>query len=127
MKALLIISHGSRRQESNDEVRILAETIYEKTKLSSKTKIDKVSCAFLELTTPLINTAVSDLSKEGVKEIFVFPFFLAAGNHVAKDIPKIIDSEKDKYPDISFKIITHLGAVKGVSDLILDEVERNQL
>ncbi|MCP3922286.1 MAG: cobalamin biosynthesis protein CbiX [Desulfobacterales bacterium] len=126
MKALLIISHGSRRQESNDEVRILAEIIYEKTKLSAKTKIDKVSCAFLELTTPLINTAVSDLSNEGVKEIFIFPFFLGAGNHVAKDIPKLVASEKDKYPDISFKIITHLGAVKGISDLILDEVERNQ-
>jgi sirohydrochlorin ferrochelatase len=119
MKALLIISHGSRREESNDEVRKLANKIANK-----KSNIDKVGCAFLSLSEPTIEKAVSDLVQEGALEIIVFPFFLSAGNHVAIDIPEIIKNEEQKYTGVNFKMVSHLGVVKGVSDIIIDEVNR---
>lgn len=120
MKALLIISHGSRREESNEEVRKLASDIAEK-----NSSINRVGCAFLSLSEPTIDKAVSDLVQQGALEIMVFPFFLSAGNHVAKDIPEIIKNEEQKYSGVIFKMVSHLGAIKGICDLIIDEVERN--
>jgi hypothetical protein len=42
---------------------------------------------------------------------------------VAIDIPKIIKNEEQKYAGVNFKMVSHLGAVKGISDLIIKEVE----
>ena len=61
MKVLLIVSHGSRRKESNDEVRRLSERIAQE----SGPLFDLVHCAFLELTYPTIDAAIGDLAGEG--------------------------------------------------------------
>lgn len=118
MKALLIVAHGSRRKESNDEVRRLAKRIEE----NSGPAFDLVTCAFLEISSPQIDSAVADLVDEGASEIKVFPYFLAAGTHVVNDIPKQIDDEKVNYPALQFEILPHLGALQGISTLILNQI-----
>ncbi len=122
MKVLLIISHGSRRKESNDEVLRLCERIANK----PGPAIEKVCSAFLELASPGIDSAIADLADEGATEIVIFPYFLAAGTHVVKDIPLIIDGERKKYPHICFNIVPHLGAIQGISSLILDHIDLSE-
>ena len=118
MKALLIVAHGSRRKESNDEVRRLATRIGE----NSGPAFGLVSSAFLEISSPQIDSAVHDLVEDGVDEIKVFPYFLAAGNHVVNDIPKLIAEEEENYPDVHFEILPHLGALQGISTLVLNQI-----
>lgn len=118
MKALLIVAHGSRRKESNDEVRRLAQRIHE----NSGPAFDLVTCAFLEISSPQIDSAIADLVDEGASEIRIFPYFLAAGTHVVNDIPRIIEEEKNNYPNIDFEILPHLGALQGISTLILNQI-----
>ncbi|NNJ70631.1 MAG: CbiX/SirB N-terminal domain-containing protein [Kiritimatiellales bacterium] len=118
MKALLIVAHGSRRKESNDEVRRLALRIKE----NAGPAFDLVTSAFLEISSPLIDSAVADLVEDGATEIKIFPYFLAAGTHVVNDIPRIIDEDCQKYPDVHFEILPHLGALQGISTLILNQI-----
>ncbi|WP_300671131.1 CbiX/SirB N-terminal domain-containing protein [Desulfoluna sp.] len=121
MKVLLIVSHGSRRKDSNDEVRLLAEHVAQNTGPA----FEKVCCAFLELTSPMIDTAIVQLADEGATEIVVFPYFLAAGTHVVNDIPRIIEEGRNKFPNISMTVIPHLGAIPGISNLIVSHSERS--
>ena len=81
-RALLIVAHGSRRKESNIEVIQLAARIRRKNRSFSD-----VNAAFLELAKPSISDAILDCVSNNVKEVVVFPYFLASGRHVFKDIP----------------------------------------
>ena len=118
MKALLIVAHGSRRKESNDEVRRLATRIDE----NSGPAFDLVSSAFLEISSPQIDSAVADLVEAGAKEIKVFPYFLAAGTHVVNDIPRLIKEEEEHHPSVHFEMLPHLGALQGISTLIINQI-----
>ena len=118
MKALLVVAHGSRRKESNDEVRRLAARVNE----NSGPAFDLVEPAFLEISSPQIDSAVADLVEDGATSIKVFPYFLAAGTHVVNDIPRIIGEERDLYPNVDFEILPHLGALQGISTLILNQI-----
>jgi sirohydrochlorin ferrochelatase len=118
MKALLIVAHGSRRKESNDEVRRLAKRIDE----TSGPAFDLVSSSFLEISSPQIDSAVTDLVEAGATIIKIFPYFLAAGTHVVTDIPALIKKEEEKHASVQFKILPHLGALQGISTLILNQI-----
>lgn len=118
MKALLIVAHGSRRKESNDEVRRLAYRIEE----NSGPAFDVVTSAFLEISSPQIDSAVADLVADGATEIKVFPYFLAAGTHVVNDIPRLIEEESTNHANVHFEILPHLGALQGISTLILNQI-----
>jgi sirohydrochlorin ferrochelatase len=121
MKALLIVAHGSRRKDSNDEVRRLADRIRE----NAGPNFAFVTSSFLEISSPQVDSAIADLADEGVTEITVFPYFLAAGTHVFSDIPKIIEEEKENHPLIHFEILPHLGALQGISTLILSQIYKS--
>jgi sirohydrochlorin ferrochelatase len=49
MKTLLLVVHGSRRQESNQEVRQIAGQLRD-----LENQYDRIECAFLELAEPSI-------------------------------------------------------------------------
>ena len=121
MKALLIVAHGSRRKDSNDEVRRLADRIRE----NSGPAFGLVASAFLEISSPQMDSAIADLAEKGATEIAVFPYFLAAGTHVANDIPRMVEGEKEAYPNIDFEILPHLGALQGISSLILKHIYKS--
>jgi len=118
MKALLIVAHGSRRHESNEEVRRLANRIRE----NAGPAFDSVMCAFLEICSPQIDSAVADLVDEGATEIKVFPYFLSAGTHVVMDVPRLIQEERERHPGVHFEILPHMGALQGISTLILSQI-----
>jgi sirohydrochlorin ferrochelatase len=118
MKALLIIAHGSRRKESNDEVRRLANRIKE----NAGPSFDMVMSAFLEISSPQVDSAIADLVDDGATEIKAFPYFLSAGTHVVNDIPRMIQEEREKYPNVHIELLPHMGALQGISTLILSQI-----
>ena len=112
MKALLLIAHGSRRQQSNDEVVVLAEKL--KNNCSEQYAI--VHSGFLELAEILIPDGIKKCVEDGAKEIIVLPYFLNSGRHVVEDIPNIVDATRPEFPGVDIKVAQHLGA----SDLMMD-------
>lgn len=121
MKALLIVAHGSRSTGSNDEVCRVAERIGD----VPEPAFDLVAYAFLELASPKVDAAIAKLAEEGAVEITVFPYFLGGGTHVANDVPRIIEAARKTYPEIHFDILPHLGALDGISALVLEYIHKS--
>lgn len=112
MKALLLIAHGSRRKQSNDEVVVLAD----KLKKNCFDQYSIIHAGFLELAETLIPDGIKQCVDDGATSIIVLPYFLNSGRHVVEDIPNIVEETRTDYPDVDIKIAQHLGA----SDLMMD-------
>jgi sirohydrochlorin ferrochelatase len=80
---VLIVDHGSRRQESND----LLQAVVEAYRIHSGLYI--VEPAHMELAEPSIATAFARCVEQGAKLVVVFPYFLGPGRHWNEDIPRL--------------------------------------
>lgn len=118
MHALIIIAHGSRRSASNDEIRELVMQL--KTMAHGFAHIE---AAFLELTEPSINSACEALIAKGCTKISCLPYFLAAGNHIIRDIPGIIAELREKHPDTDITQLAYIGAHPEMPNLLLKQIQ----
>ena len=115
MKALLLIAHGSRRAQSNDEVRNIAEKLHS----HCGAQYPIVEACFLELAEPSIPDGIKLCVDKGADEVIVLPYFLNSGTHVVNDIPEIVNATKSHYAGVDIKIATHLGASDMMMDLLI--------
>lgn len=118
MRALLVVAHGSRREESNDEVRRLAEAL--RGRLGGR--YQRVEAAFLELAEPSIAAGIDQAVAAGAAEVVVFPYFLTAGRHVAEDVPAIVEERRRAHPSVHITLTPYLGASEAVAALIAEQV-----
>lgn len=118
MKALLIVAHGSRKRESNEEIFHLAQELGKK----AHGDFNVVKAAFIQFTTPLVPDVIGELAEKGVTEMTVLPYFIAGGSHVTSDIPELIADARKAYPKITFTLTTHLGKFEGMVAFILSQI-----
>lgn len=97
MKAILLVGHGSRDHEGNDQVRQTIEEL--KPQLDSELLVE--TC-FLEFERPTINQGIQTCVEKGATSVFVIPLMLLAAGHSKIHIPAAIDEAKEKYPHVSF-------------------------
>lgn len=114
MNTLLIVAHGSRREASNQEVRDLARRV----EALAGLRVDRVAVGFLELAEPSVAAALEACIAQGAAVVSVFPYFLAAGRHVATDIPAAVEPIRRRHPHVRIDILEHLGAATGLAELI---------
>ncbi len=117
MKALLLIAHGSRNQEFNDEIGQLTQRLE-----SLDHGFELSAYAFLEMADPDINTAIEDLVGRGAIDITILPYFLARGNHVLKDIPNQISQIQSKIPNVKLNMVAHIGNSDDMPNLIIQHL-----
>ena len=116
MKALLLVAHGSRRKQSNDEVVQLAE----KLKKTCSDQYNIIHAGFLELADTLIPDGIKKCADDGASSIIVLPYFLNSGRHVVEDIPEIVEQARPDYPDIDIKLAQHVGASEMMMELLME-------
>ena len=117
MKTLLLVAHGSRRAESNQEVLALAASLDK-----PGSGFDRIDAAFLELAEPLIPDGLRAQIAAGATEIVVFPYFLSAGRHVVTDVPGEVESVAKAHPEVDIRMAPYLGIAEGLAELMLDQV-----
>jgi sirohydrochlorin cobaltochelatase len=122
LKTVIVAAHGSRQKASAQEVAALAQTLDNKVKTDASNDIQQVVHAFLQFCSPSLETVIQMLADNGVEEIVIFPFFISAGSHVQSDIPRAVETARQKHPEVRFHITRHLGILDAVKDLILQEV-----
>jgi len=120
LKALIIVAHGSRKQEANHDVIHLSEQILERINADYKL----VAAAFLQFAEPLLGTQIDTMVGKGATHITIFPFFIGAGNHLKVDIPALVTRAREKYPQVSIEVTRHLGKIKGIKEIIINEVTK---
>lgn len=116
MRALLVVAHGSRRSESNNEVRRLTD----KLRTIAGEDYQRVECAFLELSDPSIPQGIDCCVAGGASEVVILPYFLSAGRHVAKDIPEIVEASRAEHPEVALRIAPYLGQANSLVDSLLE-------
>jgi sirohydrochlorin ferrochelatase len=114
MRALLLVSHGSRRTQSNEEVNQVCEQLKEELGES----FDIIDSVFLEIASPSIPEGIKRCVVAGSSSVTILPYFLAAGRHVTEDIPAIVADASEKYPGVSISLTRHIGASEGMLKLI---------
>lgn len=120
-KALLVVAHGSRRAQSNQEVLGLAESLAQQLK-QQNSDVALVEAAFLELAEPLVPSAIEKLYAQGCRELVFYPHFLAAGTHVVNDLPRLTEQAKQRFPDLEVHSVSHLGGMPGLAGFIAGQL-----
>ena len=115
-KALLIVDHGSKRNEANDMLPDLAALLRE------KSNFEIVFHAHMELAEPSIQQGFDACVSAGAKEIIVHPYFLSPGRHSTLDIPRMVAEAAARHPGISFCVTEPLGLHFKIGEVILERV-----
>lgn len=77
-----------------------------------------VRCAFLELTEPDLPSCTAELVQAGVQAITIVPMFLGVGKHAREDLPVIVSTLVQTYPEVTFQLQPAIGEEARVVDLL---------
>jgi sirohydrochlorin cobaltochelatase len=115
-RGLLVIGHGSRRDEANATLRDVAR------RLSADGSFAVVEAAFLELSEPTIEQGYGRLIEAGCTHVVAHPFFLFPGLHTTADIPAQLDVAAQRHPGASWSVSEPLGLHPGVLQAAADRI-----
>jgi len=116
VKALILIDHGSKVDEANEMLNLIAKHI----RTRNDSFFDIIKYCHMELASPTLEDAFSECIDKGVNEITVHPYFLVPGQHSKTDIPNMVNAMLNKYPEVICKISEPLGFHEKLIDIILE-------
>src|SRR3954470_17217288 len=113
---IIIVDHGSRREESNRMLEGVAEAFARR----FEERYEVVEPAHMELAEPSIATAFARCVARGATRVVVCPFFLGPGKHWTGDIPRLAAEAAAQHPGAAYHVTMPLG----IDDLILELLEK---
>jgi sirohydrochlorin ferrochelatase len=116
--AVLLIAHGSRRPEANDDVRALAGRI------AARGEHAMVEAAFLELAEPDIPSAAEQCVARGAGRVLMVPYFLVEGVHIRRDLTAQRDALAARHPDVEFLLAPPLGPHPLLDELVAERIRQ---
>jgi sirohydrochlorin ferrochelatase len=116
--ALVVIAHGSRQREANEELVHLAA------ELSAAGGYERVEPAFLELAEPTITQAAQRCIAPGVERVVLVPYFLSAGVHVRRDLQRHRDELALQNPQVAVLLAEPLGPHPSLGAIVLERARR---
>lgn len=117
--AILLIAHGSRRQEANDDLRQLARM------LAERCPDEIISCAYLELSEPTIPQGMQTCVDLGATQVRMLPYFLSAGAHVSDDLSRYRREFAEAYPDLDIRLCPPIGLHPKMVDILLERLQQS--
>ena len=114
MKAIILFGHGARDPRWREPFDRLA------TLWSAQHAGTPVELAFLEMMQPSLDEAVAALSTQGATQITVVPVFFGQGGHLRNDFPVLLDSCREKFPQITLSTTPAVGEDLAVLKAIID-------
>lgn len=118
--ALLIMVHGSPRPESNDDMFAVVDVV------RARGVYPIVEVGFMECNQPAIPDAIARCVGQGARRVVAVPYFLHTGNHVADDLPTLLEEAQARYPNVEFLMGDFLGRDTALDEIVLDRVAQAQ-
>src|SRR5687768_17117681 len=114
---VIIVDHGSRREESNVLLLEVAALYRQATGHAI------VEPAHMELAEPSLATAFRRCVEQGARTVVVHPYFLLPGKHWDEDIPRLAAEAAAEHPGISYLVTAPLGLHPLMAQIMLDRIE----
>lgn len=109
-EAVLLVGHGSREVEGNDEFLLFAA------RTRAALAGVRTEACFIELAEPSIPEGLDRCVASGAQQVVVLPVILFAAGHVKVEIPHEIDKARQRHPGIAF----HYGRPFGLHPFIFE-------
>ncbi len=114
--AVVIVDHGSRRQEANDR----HEAFVREWRDRGAYRI--VEPAHMELSEPSLATAFDACVAAGATLIVISPYFLWPGDHWDRDIPALAAEAAARHAGVSYLVSAPLGPHPLLGDIVEERV-----
>jgi sirohydrochlorin ferrochelatase len=115
MKGILIVDHGSVKDEANQMLRDMADLI--QTMAGSDVV---VRYAHMELAKPDIATGFASCVEAGATDVTVFPYMLSPRRHSTTDIPRMVADVARSSPQVSFTVTPAFGLHEKLAEVVLE-------
>jgi sirohydrochlorin ferrochelatase len=115
MKGILIVDHGSVKDEANEMLRDMADLIQT---MAGPDVV--VRYAHMELADPDIATGFASCVEAGATDVTVFPYMLSPGRHSTTDIPRMVADVARKSPQVSFTVTPAFGLHEKLAEVVLE-------
>jgi sirohydrochlorin ferrochelatase len=113
MRAILLIDHGSVREEANHMLLCAANLL--------QTMVGDdviVGFAHMEIAEPTIAQGFASSVRDGATEVIVFPYMLSPGKHVTRDVPRIVAEAALEFPNVTYRMAPAFGIHEKLAELI---------
>jgi sirohydrochlorin cobaltochelatase len=114
MKAIILFGHGARDIRWREPFDRLA-TLWREQHVGVP-----VELAFLEMMQPSLEEAIASLSASGAIQITVVPVFFGQGGHLRNDFPVLLESCREKFPQVLLSATPAVGEDLAVLQAIID-------
>lgn len=114
--AVLLIAHGSRRDEANHDLVLVAK------ELGERTEYEIVVPSYLELAAPNIPDGAAECVRRGARRVLMLPYFLSAGSHVVDDLEHYRKEIAAAHAEVEFQLCPPLGRHPLMIDIIQDRL-----
>lgn len=110
---IILLAHGSSDKHWCDT--------FEKLALPTLESVDNARIAYMELAEPSMDTVIRDGVGEGISKFLIIPLFLAAGRHLRKDVPAMIQELQNAH-GVSIQLAPPIGENPRLGEAIRDVV-----
>jgi len=114
---VLLIAHGSRHQEANDDLHFVADQL-------RRCGQTIVVASFLELAEPNIDDGGAQCVERGATCVVLLPYFLSAGVHVRRDLTEAQKRLAERFPQIEFRLADPLGRHPLLLEIVAEKVRQ---
>lgn len=114
MKGILIIDHGSMKEEANHMLECVGELVQ---RMAGSSVVVRV--AHMELAVPAIADGFEACIAAGATEIVAFPYMLSPGKHSTRDIPRMVAEISAAHPDVPVQVTTAFGVNEQLAAVVL--------
>ena len=111
---IVLFAHGSRDPLWREPIEAVAAQI------TARAPDALVRCAYLEICTPSLLQAATDLIASGADSLRVFPLFLGVGKHAREDLPLLIEEIRAAHPDVPIDLLPAAGEYDQMTMLMAD-------
>ncbi len=108
---VLLIGHGSRQEDGNDEIRRFA------VQLGERHPDWMLETCFIEFADPLLGEGL-DRAASRADEVIAVPLILNAAGHAKLEIPEQVDAARERHLGVRFRLARHLGAGEPILELL---------
>ena len=111
---IILLAHGSRDPLWRLPIEAVADAI------RARDPEALVCCAYLELCSPDLPQAATDLIASGAQQIRAFPLFFGMGKHAREDLPQLMEQLRQAHPGVPVELLPAAGEHPQLTALMAD-------